>query len=142
MFDFEFLMIFMLESPGSTYGEMSTESSITLIAESINEAHKATKTVTIFLKTRYALSFTRSHARLIFLDKARGKKCYGFTDVAGIIAKVEDKKRVGVCLDTCKPISLFSSLMKCIEFISIGFAFAAVCEAEVDLVEPSTNLLT
>ena len=25
-----------------------------------------------------------------------------FSDLGGIIAQVEDKKRVGVCLDTCK----------------------------------------
>ena len=53
-FSFSFLikvrMIFMFESPGSTYGETSTESSITLIAESINKAQKATKTVTMLLK--------------------------------------------------------------------------------------------
>ena len=44
-------MIFMMESPGYHDGETSTESSITLIAESINKAHKATKTVTVLLKT-------------------------------------------------------------------------------------------
>jgi hypothetical protein len=37
------------ESPGSTFGATSSESSITLIADSINWAHKATKTVTILL---------------------------------------------------------------------------------------------
>ena len=30
-----------------------------------------------------------------------------FSDLASIIAQVEDKKRVGVCLDTCKPAIYF-----------------------------------
>ena len=32
-----------------------------------------------------------------------------FSDLASIIAQVEDKKRVGVCLDTCKPIHFIVS---------------------------------
>jgi len=68
--------------PGSISSATSTESYITSITESINWAHKATKTVTILLKN---------------MEKTFGSK---FSDLAGIIAKVEDKKRVGVCLDT------------------------------------------
>ena len=30
-----------------------------------------------------------------------------FSDLASIIAQVEDKERVGVCLDTCKPAIYF-----------------------------------
>ena len=44
-------MIFMMESPGDHVCETSTKRSITLIAESTNKAHKATKTVTMLLKT-------------------------------------------------------------------------------------------
>ena len=38
------------ESPGSTYGTTSSENYITLIAVSINRAHKATRTVKMLLK--------------------------------------------------------------------------------------------
>ena len=51
-FSFSFLVLtfcYKSQSPGSTYGAPSSES-IKLIAESINWAHKATKTVTILLK--------------------------------------------------------------------------------------------
>jgi len=70
--------------PGSTF-KMSTESSITSMAESINWAHKATRTVTIVLKN------TQGAKNVV------GSK---FSDLAGIIAKVKDKTRVGVSIDT------------------------------------------
>ncbi|KAG6871844.1 hypothetical protein C0995_015810 [Termitomyces sp. Mi166 len=66
---------------GSTVGETTTENSISLVAECINRAHKETKTVT-----------TAGAGNVIGGD---------FAHLGAIIAQVEDKSRVGVCLDTC-----------------------------------------
>ena len=69
-------MIFMFESLGSTYGK-TTESSINLIAKSINRAHKATSTVKILLKNAVQLCRFPIHTHEAdFLDKARDKKRY------------------------------------------------------------------
>lgn len=98
-----------------------------------------------FWKTRYSsVVFPFIHMRLIFWTKPGTKNAIGskFSDLAKIIAKVEDYTRIGVCLDTCKPISLFCNLKTCIELLSKGYAFAAVCEPEVDFVIPSINSLT
>ncbi|KAF5378299.1 hypothetical protein D9615_008792 [Tricholomella constricta] len=72
--------------PGSTVGATTTEQSISLIAESINRAHKETKTVTAVLENMAGAG------NIIGGD---------FSHLADIIAQVEDKTRVGVCLDTC-----------------------------------------
>ncbi|KAG2127335.1 xylose isomerase-like protein [Suillus cothurnatus] len=60
--------------PGSTVGQATKEESIALIAECINNAHKAGTGNVI------------------------GSQ---FSELKGIIDHVEDKTRVGVCLDTC-----------------------------------------
>ncbi|KAF8801692.1 AP endonuclease [Phlegmacium glaucopus] len=72
--------------PGSTVGATSTENSIAFIAECINRAHKATKTVKTVMEN------------MAGAGNVIGSK---FSDLAGIIAKVEDKTRIGVCIDTC-----------------------------------------
>ena len=92
--------------------------SIKLIAESINWAHKATSTVTIVLKNMVPPCRCPFAQGWFFWTQEKTRTTFGskFSELAGIIAKVEDKKRVGVCLDTCKPISLFS-ISKCIEFL-------------------------
>ena len=50
----------------------------------------------------------------ILVGQAGGGNVIGskFSDLAGIIAKVEDKTRVGVCLDTCKSIFLCSKAQR------------------------------
>ena len=100
------------ESPGSTFGVISSES-IKLIAESINWAHRATSTVTIVFKNMVQpcrcpfiqgwLFWTKEKTRTIFCSK--------FLRVGGDYSKAW---RIGVCLDTCKPISL-SFISTCIE---------------------------
>ncbi|KAK7036029.1 AP-endonuc-2 domain-containing protein [Favolaschia claudopus] len=72
--------------PGSTVGEATTEESISLIAQCLNKAHKATNAVVTVLE-----------------NMAGAGNIIGgeFTHLAKIIEKVHDKKRVGVCLDTC-----------------------------------------
>ena len=91
------------QGSGSISHKISTERFITYIAGSINKAHMATRTVTALLLP--------IHTRLIFLDTQEGTESVigsKFSDLASIIAQVEDKKRVGVCLDTCKPIYFVS----------------------------------
>lgn len=72
--------------PGSTVGGTTTANSISLIAECINRAHKATSYVTTLLENMAGAG------NIIGSD---------FTHLADIIEEVEDKTRVGVCLDTC-----------------------------------------
>ncbi|KAI6035991.1 AP endonuclease, partial [Pisolithus microcarpus] len=70
--------------PGSTVGRTAKEHSIALIAECINRAHKATTNLTIVIENM---------ARNVIGSK--------FSELRGIIDLVENKDRVGVCLDTC-----------------------------------------
>ncbi|KAJ3513133.1 hypothetical protein NLJ89_g3121 [Agrocybe chaxingu] len=72
--------------PGSTVGAATLEESITHIADCINRAHKETKGVTIVLE-----------------NMAGAGNIIGgeFAHLGSIIEKVEDKSRVGVCMDTC-----------------------------------------
>ncbi|KAJ7237752.1 xylose isomerase-like protein [Mycena haematopus] len=74
--------------PGSTVGEATTDESISLIAGCINEAHRATETV------------------VTVLENMAG---------AGNIIGMDNKTRVGVCLDTCK------TFTRTIEQHSIGY---------------------
>ncbi|MCJ1273197.1 hypothetical protein MMC21_000986 [Puttea exsequens] len=71
--------------PGST-GSHPRPSAIARIASALNRAHLATKTVTPVLETM-----------------AGGGNVVGstFEDLRDIIAKVDNKTRIGVCLDTC-----------------------------------------
>ncbi|KDR69206.1 hypothetical protein GALMADRAFT_104145 [Galerina marginata CBS 339.88] len=72
--------------PGSTVGQATLSTSIGHIAECINRAHKETSVVTVVLE-----------------NMAGAGNIIGseFSHLAGIIEQVEDKMRVGVCLDTC-----------------------------------------
>ena len=71
--------------PGST-GSHPRPSAIARIANALNRAHLATKTVTPVIESM-----------------AGGGNIVGstFEDLRDIIAQVEDKTRIGVCLDTC-----------------------------------------
>lgn len=71
--------------PGSTGGALRKEA-IGRIAKHINTAQKSTKTVVPVLETM-----------------AGSNNVIGgtFADLASIIASVDDKSRIGVCLDTC-----------------------------------------
>lgn len=72
--------------PGSTVGQATKEESIAFIAECINNAHKATKYITIVIEN------------MAGSGNVIGSR---FSELKGIIDHVEDKTRVGVCLDTC-----------------------------------------
>ncbi|ELU06113.1 hypothetical protein CAPTEDRAFT_212711 [Capitella teleta] len=72
--------------PGSTCGKIATQKSVELIAESINEAHRNTKFVITVIENMSCQGNTLG-----------GK----FEELRDIIELVEDKSRVGVCIDTC-----------------------------------------
>lgn len=72
--------------PGSHLGQISVEQCLLRIAESIN----------------IALSKTRSVTAVIENTAGQGTNVgFSFEQIAFIIHHVEDKERVGVCLDTC-----------------------------------------
>lgn len=72
--------------PGSTCGKITVDECLDKIAESINQAHKETKYVITVLENMSCQGNTIG-----------GK----FEELRGIIDRVHDKSRVGVCLDTC-----------------------------------------
>ncbi|XP_037523445.1 probable endonuclease 4 [Rhipicephalus sanguineus] len=72
--------------PGSTCGVISRDACMDLIAESINQAHK---------ETTYVISVIENMCK-------QGNTIGGdFHELRGIIDRVKDKSRIGVCLDTC-----------------------------------------
>lgn len=72
--------------PGSTLKKISDEECLALIAESIN----------------LTLDKTRSVTAVIENTAGQGSNLgYTFEQIAYIIDRVEDKSRVGVCIDTC-----------------------------------------
>ncbi|CAG9473379.1 apurinic/apyrimidinic endonuclease Apn1, putative [Plasmodium vivax] len=72
--------------PGSTTGMCSLEEGIKNVADCINRVHKETSNVVIVLE-----------------NSAGQKNSVGskFEDLKNIISLIEDKSRIGVCLDTC-----------------------------------------
>ncbi|KAI0746789.1 xylose isomerase-like protein [Daedaleopsis nitida] len=72
--------------PGSTVGAATMEQSIALIAKCINRAHKETDSVVIVLEN------------MAGAGNIVGSR---FSELGRIIEQVDDKTRVGVCLDTC-----------------------------------------
>ncbi|RPD67489.1 AP endonuclease [Lentinus tigrinus ALCF2SS1-7] len=80
--------------PGSTVGAATTEQSLALIAECINRAHKETESVVIVLENMVRLTVTQAGSGNVIGSR--------FSELGDIIEQVEDKTRVGVCLDTCE----------------------------------------
>ncbi|XP_078609866.1 putative endonuclease 4 isoform X2 [Branchiostoma floridae x Branchiostoma japonicum] len=72
--------------PGSSCGEITVEECLTRIADSINLAHQQTSGVTTVIENMSCQGNT-----------VGGK----FAELRGIIDRVKDKSRVGVCIDTC-----------------------------------------
>lgn len=72
--------------PGSHLGKISEEECLTLIAESIN------------------ITLNKTHGVTAVIENTAGQGTnlgFKFEHLAYIIDKVEDKSRVGVCIDTC-----------------------------------------
>lgn len=84
---------------------MTQEESLSLVAECLNRAHKETKHVATVIESM--VSFIPSVAGTssksdVFLQVGSGNVlCSKFSEIGKIIEQVEDKSRVGVCLDTC-----------------------------------------
>ena len=72
--------------PGSHLNEISTDACLDLIAESINLSLDKTSSVTAVIECTAGQGSNLGHE---------------FAHIAHIIDKVEDKSRVGVCIDTC-----------------------------------------
>ena len=72
--------------PGSTLKQISESDSIAHVAESINLALQQTSGVTAVIETTAGQGTNLG---------------YRFEQLAAIIEQVDDKKRVGVCIDTC-----------------------------------------
>lgn len=72
--------------PGSSLKKVTDETCLATIAESINLAHKQTNGVCAVIEN----------------TAGQGSNLgYTFAQIASIIDRVEDKSRVGVCIDTC-----------------------------------------
>ena len=72
--------------PGSSLGKISDEECLDIVAESINIALDKTQGVTAVIENTAGQGSNVGHR---------------FEHLAHIIEKVEDKSRVGVCIDTC-----------------------------------------
>ncbi|HBH36297.1 MAG TPA: deoxyribonuclease IV [Gammaproteobacteria bacterium] len=72
--------------PGSTLKQISEEESIARVAESINLALQQTADVTAVIETTAGQGTNLGHR---------------FEQLAAIIEQVDDKQRVGACIDTC-----------------------------------------
>jgi deoxyribonuclease IV len=79
-------LLYLNFHPGSHLGKIAASRSLTLIAESINMALGKTRTVTAVIENTAGQGSNVGHR---------------FEHLAEIIDQVEDKSRVGVCLDTC-----------------------------------------
>jgi len=72
--------------PGSSLGKVSEDECLKIVSESINEALSRTKEVILVIEN----------------TAGQGSNVgYRFEHIARIIELVEDKSRIGVCLDTC-----------------------------------------
>ena len=82
------------------------DESIALVADCINRAHKATKGVVIVIENMVSLHLLQSEldTQVRICTQAGSGNVIGsrFSDLGGIVKQVDDKTRVGVCLDTCE----------------------------------------
>ncbi|KIP11588.1 hypothetical protein PHLGIDRAFT_27828 [Phlebiopsis gigantea 11061_1 CR5-6] len=72
--------------PGSSVGQTTQEESLSLVAQCLNRAHKETSSVVTVIESMVG---------------SGNVLCSKFEEIGKIIEEVEDKSRVGVCLDTC-----------------------------------------
>ena len=72
--------------PGSSKGAIDTRTALLNVADSINFVHRKTSSTTTLIE---------------IMPGAGNEVCGEFGHLATIIDSVEDKRRVGVCLDTC-----------------------------------------
>lgn len=83
-------LIYLNTHPGSHLKEVSEEECLKLIAECINKAHKAVPNVIVVLENTAGQGSNMG---------------YRFEHIRDIIDMIEDKSRIGVCIDTCHTIA-------------------------------------
>ncbi|MGL5089129.1 MAG: deoxyribonuclease IV [Cetobacterium sp.] len=83
-------LIYLNTHPGSHLKEISEDECIKLIAESINKAHKVVPNVIVVIENTAGQGSNMG---------------YKFEHLRDIIELVEDKNRVGVCIDTCHTVA-------------------------------------
>ena len=72
--------LIIAESPGSTVGATTIENSLYFIAECINRAHKATKTVKLVLENMVRPGHRSFEiCTIVVLDTGRSRKCHWLT---------------------------------------------------------------
>lgn len=103
--------------PGNTAGAPRAEAIANLAAQ-LNAAHAATNTVTLLLETMAASSTSNTLGG------------YGFADLRDTIALVEDKSRIGVCLDTCHVFAAGHDLRSAEAFAEMMREFDSVVGAQ------------
>lgn len=79
-------LVYLNFHPGSHVNEMEEDKCLDLIADSINDALDRTSGVTAVLESTAGQGSNLGHR---------------FEHLAHIISRVEDKSRIGVCIDTC-----------------------------------------
>ena len=116
LFDSAFLIT--PHSP-STVGATTTEECLSFIAECINRAHKAAKTVITVLENMVRSRSKKSAQYVNYWDRQEQETSLApsFPTWLGKFSKVGDKKRVGVCLGTCRSIFLVAIPRKQIDFL-------------------------
>ncbi len=91
-------------SPGSTVGACTVSEACKNVAASINRAHKETSSVVCVIENMVGLAGCRRGCQcLMVAGQAGAGNILGstFEQIAEIIEHVENKERVGVCIDTC-----------------------------------------
>lgn len=83
-------LIYLNTHPGSHLKEVSEDECIKLIADSINKAHNAVPNVIVVLENTAGQGSNMG---------------YKFEHLRDIIELVEDKSRIGVCIDTCHTVA-------------------------------------
>ena len=83
-------LLYLNTHPGSHLKEVSEDECIKLIAEAINIAHKRVPNIVVVLENTAGQGTNMG---------------YKFEHIRDIIELVEDKKRIGVCIDTCHTIA-------------------------------------
>ncbi|GAW82242.1 apurinic/apyrimidinic endonuclease Apn1 [Plasmodium gonderi] len=100
--------------PGSTTGLCSLEEGIKNVADCINRVHKETSDVVIVLE-----------------NSAGQKNSVGskFEDLKKIILQIEDKERIGVCLDTCHTFAAGYNIKSYADFDNVMKKFDEIVDA-------------
>ena len=134
------------KSSDSIYHIISTGRSIAFIAESINNANMATRTVTIVLKNVVQPCRCPFTIGWFFGHTGRDRKCHrvqgsSFPIWLASLPRLKIRELASVLTLVSRYTLLFPILTKQVEFL-FRFCLCSGMWPRVDLVEPSTNSLT